>query len=249
MAARNIAEKRGSILDIALNYGFNSNEAFTRAFKRVTGYPPSAFRQNNLKFNRWLNEGKYVSADHQCLEEHLYFNHEFEHTGGMDLYMPIASKESITGIKKEIVFVEPMKTVTKSFNGENAYSEALAFMTGFVEKYGYGAPEGRRRTFCHYNYERAGKTDFWCKVHIAVEDDFVIEDNDLKSEMFKGGLYAYEEVDWANNGKRWYQLIDWVKMSKEFDFDQRPFMEEYIIDSPVIMPTTKVKHFMPVMNK
>jgi AraC family transcriptional regulator len=47
------------------------------------------------RFNRWLSESKYVAADHQWLEEHLHFNDEFEHTGGMDLYMPIAPKVSI----------------------------------------------------------------------------------------------------------------------------------------------------------
>lgn len=266
-AVKDIRETDISILDIALNYGFESNEAFTRAFKRVTGYPPSAFRKNNLnysfervnilekyydiqdtelldkypdikvlkelkpfrvayycyyglepengafsvmsdwlkrsglsfekdklrifgfnnpsptspdqteygyevwvtidddivvndslvktktfqgglyavcgvknltgggdgseifdtwqRFSRWINESKYVAADHQWLEEHLHFNDEFEHTGGMDLYMPIAPKESISKIEKEIVFVGPMKTVTMSFNGKNAYDEHL----------------------------------------------------------------------------------------------------------------------------
>lgn len=201
------------------------------------------------RFSRWINESKYVAADHQWLEEHLHFNDEFEHTGGMDLYMPIAPKESISKIEKEIVFVEPMRTATMSFNGENAYDEALAFMYEFVGKLGDDLSQERRRTFCYYNHERAGKKDFWCKVHIEVKDDFEIKDDRLQFEVFEGGQYAYEEVEWNNNGKRWYQFIDWVKMSKKYDFDNRPFMEEFIIDSPALKPTTRVKHFMPVRNK
>ena len=56
------------------------------------------------RFNRWLSESKYVDADHQWLEEHLHFNDEFEHTGGMDLYMPIAPKESFSVVDKEIAY-------------------------------------------------------------------------------------------------------------------------------------------------
>ncbi len=122
-------------------------------------------------------------------------------------------------------------------------------MYEFVGKLGNDLYQKRRRTFCYYNHERAGKKDFWRKVHISVEDDFVIKDDRLKVEVFEGGQYAYEEVEWNNNGKRWYQFIDWVKMSKKYDFDNRPFMEEFIIDSPALKPTTRVKHFMPVRNK
>lgn len=122
-------------------------------------------------------------------------------------------------------------------------------MYEFVGKLGDDLFQERRRTFCYYNHERAGKKDFWCKVHIEVKDDFEVKDDRLQFEVFEGGQYAYEEVEWNNNGKRWYQFIDWVKMSKKYDFDNRPFMEEFIIDSPALKPTTRVKHFMPVRNK
>ncbi|MGI6669716.1 MAG: AraC family transcriptional regulator [Acetivibrionales bacterium] len=390
-AIRDIKKTDASILEIALNYGFESNEAFTRAFRRITGYPPSAFRNSNLnfsfervnilekyfdiqdkellekypdikvlkelgpfrvayyccygpepekgafsvmsdwlkrsglnfekdklrifgfnnpgpagpdqteygyevwvtigddvvvndslvktkifqgglyavcgvknlapgkggpeihdtwqRFDRWLNESKYVHGDHQWLEEHLYFNDEFEHTGGMDLYMPVAQRESLSVIDKEVVFIEPVNTVTITFNGENAYDEALAFMYEFAGKPGDGFSREKRRFFCYYNHERAGKKDFWCKVHVTVKDEFDIKDDRLRFEIFEGGQYAYEEAEWENNARRWYQLIDWVKMSKKYDFDNRPFMEEFVIDSPSLKPTTRVKHFMPVKNK
>jgi DNA gyrase inhibitor GyrI len=215
----------------------------------IGGGDGSEIQDTWQRFHKWINESKYVSADHQWLEEHLHFNDEFEHTGGMDLYMPIAPKESLSRLEKEIVFVEPMNTVTMSFSGKNAYDEAVAFLYEFVGESGNGLSQGRRRAFCYYNHERAGKKDFWCKVHILVEEDFEIKEDRLQFAVFDGGQYAYEEVEWNNNGKRWYQLIDWVKMSKKYDFDNRPFMEEFIIDSPALKPSTRVKHFMPVRNK
>lgn len=39
-----ITNKEMSILDVALEYGYNSNEAFTRAFKQVWNCKPSEFR-------------------------------------------------------------------------------------------------------------------------------------------------------------------------------------------------------------
>ncbi|TYQ17706.1 UNVERIFIED_CONTAM: AraC-like DNA-binding protein [Acetivibrio alkalicellulosi] len=388
-AVKEIKKTNDSILDIAIRHDFESNEAFTRACKRITGYPPSAFRKHDVKysfervnvldkfidaqdndliekypdikvlknlepmrvayycyygrepengafsvisdwfrrsgmniekdkmrifgfnnpnpspgqdeygyevwvtiadnievndsliktkivegglyvvcgvrdlvggdgaeisstwkrFSQWISESKYVIADHQWLEEHLNFNDEFEHTGGMDLYMPIAPKAAITDQEKEIVNVEPMKTVAITFNGENAYDEALGYMYEFVMANGYHMNTGKRRTFCYYNHERAGKNDFWVKVHITVDDSFTTNNKKLNTEIFQGGLYAYEEVEWINNGKRWYQFIDWVKMSKKYDFDNRPFIEEFIIDGPgKLRPSSRVKHFMPIRN-
>lgn len=45
-AARALTQSRVSILQISLNYGFESQEAFTRAFKRAFGIPPGKYRAN-----------------------------------------------------------------------------------------------------------------------------------------------------------------------------------------------------------
>ena len=41
------------------------------------------------RFTRWMEEGKYVWAGRQYLEEHLGFNDANGHIGGVDLYMPV----------------------------------------------------------------------------------------------------------------------------------------------------------------
>lgn len=45
-AAALIRDKRLTIAEIATNYGFNSNAAFTRAFKRFYGMSPTEFKKN-----------------------------------------------------------------------------------------------------------------------------------------------------------------------------------------------------------
>ncbi|HOJ09814.1 MAG TPA: AraC family transcriptional regulator [Clostridiales bacterium] len=44
------------------------------------------------RFKNWLSDSKYVYGGHQWLEEHLGFDDNANHIGGIDLYMPIALK-------------------------------------------------------------------------------------------------------------------------------------------------------------
>lgn len=45
-ALKKIRDSQKSMLEIALDYGFSSHEAFTRAFKQLYGITPSAYRRN-----------------------------------------------------------------------------------------------------------------------------------------------------------------------------------------------------------
>lgn len=46
LAAKRVRDSGNSLLDIALDNGFSSHEAFTRAFKEAYGITPSEYRQN-----------------------------------------------------------------------------------------------------------------------------------------------------------------------------------------------------------
>ena len=45
-ALKEVRDTENSILESALNYGFSSHEAFTRAFKEAYGITPSEYRQH-----------------------------------------------------------------------------------------------------------------------------------------------------------------------------------------------------------
>ena len=47
-ALKDLRDSEGSILDIALNYGFSSNEAFSRAFRDAYGLSPSDYRKKPI---------------------------------------------------------------------------------------------------------------------------------------------------------------------------------------------------------
>lgn len=44
------------------------------------------------RFSRWLSDSKYTNGKHQWLEEHLGFDENANHVGGVDLYMPISER-------------------------------------------------------------------------------------------------------------------------------------------------------------
>lgn len=73
-ALRDVRDTDASILDIAVKYGFSSNEAFTHAFKKAYGVSPSAYRtapgpvvlQTILRpFDCYLTEGALSPSETQ----------------------------------------------------------------------------------------------------------------------------------------------------------------------------------------
>lgn len=51
LAAKDLLKQpKGSLLDVAMRYGYSSNEAFTRAFKSVWHISPSVYRNNPTRF-------------------------------------------------------------------------------------------------------------------------------------------------------------------------------------------------------
>lgn len=52
-AAKELLKSESPILEIALKYGYNSHEVFTRAFMRLWGVTPSEFRRKRALFRNF----------------------------------------------------------------------------------------------------------------------------------------------------------------------------------------------------
>lgn len=71
LAGYEVLNEECSILDIAVKYGYETNESFTRAFSRFHGVNPSAARKNKLSLNTFprisvksnLSGGKVMMSD------------------------------------------------------------------------------------------------------------------------------------------------------------------------------------------
>ena len=70
-ALKDLRDTEEGILDIAVNYGFSSHEAFTRAFKEVYGLTPSEYRQNPVPVVlRTVIKHLGNGAEHEFLHQH-----------------------------------------------------------------------------------------------------------------------------------------------------------------------------------
>ncbi|GLR72115.1 AraC family transcriptional regulator [Agaribacter marinus] len=92
-----VLKSEGSILDIALDAGFQSHEAYTKAFQRLYGCTPIQYRQKFGQpsiFKKPKIDDRYLTDLHQhvSLEPRIYVSEE-KHLVGM--------KEEVIGIESE----------------------------------------------------------------------------------------------------------------------------------------------------
>lgn len=200
------------------------------------------------RFNNWLKDSKYIYGGHQWLEEHLGFDETFQHIGGVDLYMPIADRDSID-TTKSFEKVEPMLIATYTATGRSAAEAARQYLLKWAEGEGLFCSEKSHRFFAYYNNERIGYDDFFFKMCVTVEQNFHSEDQNIRLEEFPGGDYLFMRSKYKNNGMAWSEFITWVSKDKEYDFGNYTFFEEYLIDKPSVdMETDMILH-MPVKKK
>ena len=98
-----------SILDVAVLYGYNSNEAFTRAFKQVWNCTPSEFRNNTRYselFPRYafdLDKGEQIMNNVMIIDDDLYINKMLEEAlvqAGYSVTKAFSGKEALEIVSK-----------------------------------------------------------------------------------------------------------------------------------------------------
>lgn len=201
------------------------------------------------RFRSWLIDSKYVYGGHQCMEEHLGFDDESNHIGGIDLYMPIAPKSSDYSTIKTFVNVEPMWTATYTIEGKDAAEKAREYFFKWAKAQGIFNDSLKHRFFAYYNYKRIGHKDFFYKIHVTVDKSFKVNDPNIKLEEFKGGYYAAMNSKYKYNGSAWEEFINWISKSKDYSFGNYWFFEEYKLENPSIEMETDMVLFMPVVPK
>ncbi|EPR14277.1 AraC family transcriptional regulator [Ruminiclostridium papyrosolvens] len=201
------------------------------------------------RFKNWLSDSKYVYGGHQWLEEHLGFDDNANHIGGIDLYMPIAVKSSEYDVTKTFDYVEPMLTVTYTATGKDAAEKARDFFFKWADSQGLFSGSKSHRFFAYYNHEKIGHKDFFYKIHVTVDEEFRTDNQNIKLEEFKGGYYAIMKAKYSYNGWAWGEFIKWLSKSTEFDFGDYWFFEEYKLNKPELDMDTEVVLHMPVKQK
>ncbi|MBO1581733.1 helix-turn-helix transcriptional regulator [Bacillus sp. XF8] len=101
-AAQVLVMTERSVLDIAVQYGFSSQEAFTRSFKRMFHLPPKRYRtyfqsfyieREGVAMQKGLPKGWVLSGSHPT-EYEMGLDYEIVHQGKASAY--IKAKEDVT---------------------------------------------------------------------------------------------------------------------------------------------------------
>jgi len=66
LAAEEFYSKDSKIIDIAFKYGYESPDAFTRAFQRLHGITPSALKKGNIRFKAFPKLSFQISIKGEC---------------------------------------------------------------------------------------------------------------------------------------------------------------------------------------
>jgi AraC family transcriptional regulator len=176
-AAYRLAFRDGDILDIAIDAGYGSHEAFTRAFRKLVGQPPSTFREAP-DWARWREaqvclvaaRAQYadVLADDEIVVRTLEPTRvlAMEHHGDPNELLStvrqfIAWRRSArvppSHATFNIAYVDPADVAPSDFRFDIAVATNLRAPSGLVEKTLAG---GRCATFRHVGRD----DDLWRKV-------------------------------------------------------------------------------------
>lgn len=200
------------------------------------------------RFNSWLKDSKYIFGGHQWLEEHLGFDEEFHHVGGVDIYMPIMERTEVD-TSKSFRNIESMWTASYKAIGKDAIKKGRDYFFKWAKLQGLFSDGKEHKFFSYYNHEKMGTEDFFYRIHVTVDKDFEPDDENIVLEQFEGGYYAVMKSQYKYNGAAWSEFINWITNNPEYEFDNRWFIEEYILDKPKIEMDTDMLIHMPVRKK
>ena len=224
-AAKTLLFSNQRILDIALDYQFESQESFSRAFKSEFGYSPGIYRQ----------KGK---VDRKKIRDKIDVNYFTWVKGGA------AKEPTITTLEKDILVYgligessQKNNTLPKLWESFNNICSLRSFPSGSV----YGI------SFYSDKEVFDESTIFQYMAGIELPDDFISKDG-LDTRIIKHGSYAIfthkgPVSEFVNTMH--YILGDWIVRSS-FEPDTRDIIELYTKRFQHEHPDSEIDVWFPV---
>ncbi|MEN6519769.1 MAG: AraC family transcriptional regulator [Armatimonadota bacterium] len=200
------------ILDIALDYSFESHEAFTRTFRQLTGHTPLACRHQRAAFR-------------------------IERMNIMEMYFEQQDPQLVSSYPEIKVLKElsPMRVAFYRHISNTPELDALAVIREWTAKAGLDAGQAKTRYFGFNNPNppadfTPGVSEYGYEVWVTVDDDFNIADERIREKVVSGGKYAVMTVN-AENGKSieesWQRFCAWLKTSP-YALGSHQWLEEHL---------------------
>lgn len=210
LAAGQIREGKERLIDIAGRYAYESVDAFSRAFRNVTGILPSKYSGSSTKF---------IFERVDLMEK--YFDNQDQ-----------TSAENYPDIKvlKEL---PPMRVACYRYFGTNPEAHAFEVMTAWIRKNNIRLDKGEHRIFGYNSPDtNMDAKEYGYEVCLTIPEEMKVEDNQIQVKYLEGGLYAVIGVERGEDlgqsiMKGWQRFNQWLKGSK-YSYGNRQWLEEHL---------------------
>lgn len=201
------------------------------------------------RFNKWLELSQFIWGRSQYLEEHLEFSDDDEHTGGVELYMPLMEVKSINELQASGNLVEERipqyKVACIRTQGNDFMKTALSawhMAISWAKKMGIepdsSAEKGCRIFMFNTEIRREHEImltlpvdfDEKCDIQIQMEkkgDE--IEFLPVTIETFSGGNYMTVLTDNNHQMETWAAMEKWRK-NNNLKYQKHQWVSEWILD-------------------
>lgn len=242
-AANDLILNKNSIVEIALNYGFSSQQTFNRAFTNMFQMSPQKYREKGMlddvykPFVSHITDIVPVSSTAILIEElpamklasfHSY-NDKISTKNQLIQWDKVVSKAWGALIKWQMSYeyqklygrIDKLPNTNKlgSFFIENdLHLPPNTRYFGFTNPYPFSDTE--------YGYEA------WAILNNDSEiKEFFLDNSDVKIKEFSGGLYAMAEATYGKNSnldETWKMLHCWIAENDQYDYGEHQWLEEHI---------------------
>lgn len=204
-AARWLHDSNRKIIDIAMDCGYQSSDAFSKSFRNITGFLPEEFRKQNKNF-------------------------VFERINLMEKYFDLTDSSLMEKYPdiKILKQLEPFRVISYKAYGKTPENDAFEFIKQWAEQLELLNVESQYRIF-GFDIPNSLKEDgsHGYEVWITVPSDFESRESRIEVKDFEGGLYAVTTTTVGSIEATWNRFREWLKLSK-YDLGKHQYLEEHL---------------------
>jgi len=200
------------------------------------------------RFREWLEASCYVWDSRPYLEEHLGFDENDDHIGGVELYLPVRKLPgSRSVINTDMVpdTIEPCTVAAFRVSGQEEMDSISAKAWGKVISWACenGIRSEDHRIF-EFNRGFDENAEPFQEIMVTVPDDFVTDDKEMVIKKFQGGRYMTVMTDLQNLLQSWGAMEQWRKKTHT-KAGKHQWVEEWLIEDWKF-PAKGIKIFYPL---
>lgn len=211
--------KQLNILEIAFKYGFQSNETFSRAFKKITGVNPSIY------INGISNRFSFSKIDLIA----IYFDEQSDYL--IKRYPDI----------KVLKILKSMKVASYMAYNKEPEHEAISKLVLMAKNNNF-----KEYRIFGYDVSDSMKNEYGYEACITIPENFRNLDEDINIKEIHEGKYAVTCVNVKDIRYAWKMFSNWIQISS-YKHGEHQWLEEHIEGINDEMEY-KVQLFMPIVE-